>query len=192
VSSKLIMSADVLVTYASRAGSTAEIADAIHQVLVDNGLTVHLRPMHAVDDITPYQAVVAGSAIRMDKWLPEAMQFVERHQSELQQKPFAAFVVCLALATRDERRRERRERALATASGYLKPVRALVSPVSEGLFAGVLDLSRLPLVYRVPFSMLTLTGIFKEGDYRDWEAIRHWADGLPVQLVKPSLDRQHV
>lgn len=189
MSGKPMASADVLVTYASRAGSTAEIADVIHQVLADNGLTVHLSPMRAVDDITPYQAVVAGSAIRMDKWLPEAMQFVERHQAELRQKPFAAFVVCLALATQNERRREQ---AQATASGYLNPVGALVPTVSEGLFAGVLNLSRLPLAYRLPFNMLTLMGIFKEGDYRDWKAIRHWADGLPVKLHHPVIDRQPV
>lgn len=187
--SKPTVSADVLVTYASRAGSTAEIADMIHQVLAESGLTVHLRPMRAVDDITPYQAVVAGSAIRMDKWLPEAMNFMQRHQAELRQKPFAAFVVCLAMATRNERRRKQ---AQVTASGYLKPMRALVSPVSEGLFAGVLDLSRLPLVYRVPFNILTLTGVFKEGDYRDWNAIRHWAAGLPLKLEQRSTDRQAV
>jgi menaquinone-dependent protoporphyrinogen oxidase len=184
MSSKPITSADVLVTYASRAGSTAEIADAIHQTLADNGLTVHLRPMQAVDDIRPYQAVVAGSAIRMDKWLPEALDFVQRHQAELRQKPFAAFVVCLAMAGRNQRR------ARATASGYLTPVRALISPVSEGLFAGVLDLSRLPLVYRVPFSLLTRAGVFKAGDHRDWDAIRGWAAGLPAQLRQPAADRQ--
>lgn len=181
MSHKPTASADVLVTYASRAGSTVEIAAAIHQTLADSGLTVDLRPMQAVDDLTPYRAVVAGSAVRMDKWLPEAMQFVERHQRALSQKPFAAFVVCLALAARNERRREQ---ALATASGYLHPVRARVPTVSEGLFAGVLDLRKLPLVYRVPFSVLTLAGIFKEGDYRDWDAIRHWADRLPVKLLQ--------
>ncbi len=177
----------VLVTYASRAGSTADIAAVIHQTLAASGLTVDLRPMQAVDDLSAYQAVVAGSAIRMDKWLPEAMQFVERHQRQLSQKPFAAFVVCLALAIQNKRGNER---ALTTASGYLKPVRALVPTVSEGLFAGVLDLSKLSPVYRVPFSMLTLTGIFKEGDYRDWDAIRGWAGEFTTQLLQPSMDGQ--
>lgn len=180
------MPADVLVTYASRAGSTAEIASAIHDVLAESGLTVHLRPMELVDNLTPYQAVVAGSAIRMDKWLPEAMQFVQQHQAALRQKLFAAFVVCLAMAGRNQ------QRARATVSGYLNPVRALVPTVSEGLFAGVLDLSRLPLVYRVPFGLLTLAGVFKAGDYRDWDAIRGWAESLPAQLRQPSTAGQVV
>jgi menaquinone-dependent protoporphyrinogen oxidase len=58
----------------------------------------------------------------------------------------------------------------------------LVPTVSEGLFAGVLDLSKLPLRYRLPFSLLTLTGVFREGDYRDWDAIERWAKEL-VPLV---------
>lgn len=169
----------VLVTYASRSGSTVEIAGAIARILRDKRIDVDLRSMQTVDNITDYRAVIAGSAIRMDKWLPEAMRFIERHQQDLSQKPFAAFVVCLTLATRNERSRER---ALKTASGYLTPIRTMVPTVSEGLFAGVLDLSKLSIVYRVPFSILTLASVFREGDYRDWQAIRNWAEDLPEKL----------
>jgi menaquinone-dependent protoporphyrinogen oxidase len=184
MSRKPTSSADVLVTYASRGGSTAEIADVIHQVLVANGLTVDLRPMQTVDDITPYQAVVAGSAIHRQKWLPEAMNFMRRHQAELRQKPFAAFLVCMVLSMPTAR-------AQQSAEAWLQPVRALLNPVSEGYFAGALDLRKVPFGYRLLFRVAITLGVWSEGDYRDWEAIRHWADGLPAKLLQPSVDRQH-
>ena len=174
------MNNKVLVTYASRAGSTVGIAQAIGKTLADGGLSVDGRPMQDVQDISMYSAVIAGSAIRMDQWLPEAKEFVRRFQAELMQKQFAAFVVCLAMATQHEKRREK---AKVTAAGYLNPIRELAPTVSEGLFAGVLDLSKLPLRYRIPFGLLTLVGLFKEGDYRDWNAIEAWSQSLIPQLV---------
>lgn len=167
----------VLVTYASRAGSTAGIAEAIGAALAEQGLVVDIRPMGEVSDLSPYRAIVAGSAIRRDKWLTEAMQFMGQHQAELKQKPFAAFLVCLALAKPNERSRK-------SASVWLQPVREIVHPMSEGLFAGVLDLGKLPLLYRILFRpFMLLTGI-SEGDYRDWEAIRNWAEQLPPKLLE--------
>ncbi len=173
------MSNKILVTYASRAGSTIGVAQAIGETLVNSGAEVDILPMQDVHNLSSYRAVIAGSAIRMDNWLPEALQFVKLHQQELLQKPFAAFLVCLAISVQDEKRLAR---AKVTASSYLKPVRKLVPTVSEGLFAGVLDLSKLPLRYRLPFFVAILSGLFKEGDYRDWNAIRQWADELAVKI----------
>ncbi|MBC8171673.1 MAG: flavodoxin domain-containing protein [Anaerolineae bacterium] len=171
----------ILVAYASRGGSTSGVAEAIGSTLAEHGLEVEVRPMQAVHDLTPYRAVVAGSAIRIDQWLPEARQFMQRHQQELTQKPFAAFLVCLALATKNARQRERAEQTAAT---WLQPVRNLVHPVSEGLFAGVLDISKLPEVrYRLAFRLVLATGLWSEGDYRDWDAIRRWANTLPAKLL---------
>lgn len=173
------MSNKILVTYVSRAGSTIGVAQAIGETLVNSGAVVDVLPMQNVHNLSAYRAVIAGSAIRIDNWLPEALQFVKRHQEELSQKPFAAFLVCLALAVQDEKRLAS---AKVTASGYLKPVRKLVPTVSEGLFAGALDLSKLPLRYRLPFIVAIRMGLFKEGDYRDWSAIRQWTDELAVKI----------
>ena len=48
--------------------------------------------------MSPYSAVVAGSAIRGGKWLPEAMQFVQAQRAALAQKRLAVFLVCMTLA----------------------------------------------------------------------------------------------
>ena len=93
-----IVSNKILITYASRTGTTAGVAEAIGKTLGESGGVVDVRPMTEVKDLTPYQAVVAGSAIQGKQWLPEAMQFMQTNQAALRQKPFAAFLVCMTLA----------------------------------------------------------------------------------------------
>jgi len=92
------MSLKILVAYASRTGSTAGVAEAIGKTLMEKGAQVDVQPMQDVKALTPYRAVVAGSAIQNRQWLPEAMQFVQTHRAALNQKPFAMFSVCMTLA----------------------------------------------------------------------------------------------
>jgi len=169
----------ILVAYASRAGSTAEVAEAIGKTLAEGGALVEVRPMEEVEDLTPYRAVVAGSAIQNKQWLPEAMQFMETHQTALAQKPFAAFLVCMTLAMKNADKYRR------FVKDFLKPVSALVKPVSEGLFAGVLDISKVPSASdRFKFRLSVLFGVWTEGDHRDWEAIRSWTESIRPHLRK--------
>src|SRR5512142_2665544 len=91
----------ILVTYASRFGSTQGIAEAIGAALADGGMSVDVLPMRSVRDLSGYGAVVAGSAINGGEWLPEAMDFVRQHRDELNRKPFAAFLVCMTLTMRN-------------------------------------------------------------------------------------------
>lgn len=183
------MSDKVLVTYASRSGSTAGVAQAIADTLTEQGIAVDVYPMQAVQEISSYSAVIAGSPVQREKWLPEAMQFIEEHQDELSQKPFAVFQVCMALAVNNE---QRREEAKDTASTWLEPVRQLVHPASEGIFAGVLDLSKIK---SLPFQLLAqfgiLIGFWSEGDYRDWDAIRQWTNSLVENLLPESEIREY-
>src|SRR5512137_1649732 len=119
----------ILVTYASRAGSTAGVAEAIGKTLAEGNAQVDVRCMQDVKDLSPYRAVVAGSAIQGKRWLPEAMQFLRAHQTELSRKPFAAFLVCMTLAMRNG------ENYRPFVAEFLAPVRTLVKTVSEGCFA---------------------------------------------------------
>lgn len=173
-----MMSGKILVAYASRAGSTAGVAEAIGKTLMESGTQVDVIRMQDVKDLTPYRAVVAGSAIRGSKWLPEAMQFVQTHRAALAQKPFAEFTVCITLAMSNS------DHYRAAVAGWVAPVRALVRPVSEGLFAGMLDFSKLPLNWDTLMLRLTVAlGIFPRGDHRDWNAIRAWATDLKPLLM---------
>ena len=169
----------ILVTYASRAGCTAEIAEAIGKTLTQGGAEVDVLPMQDVKDVTPYRAVVAGSAIRKSKWLPEAMQFIQTHRSELAQMPFATFTVCITLAMSNS------DQYRQAVTEWIQPVRRQVSPVSEGLFAGRLDFRKLPLTFEtLLLRAVVAIGIFPKDDRRDWKAISTWANGLHPLLLQ--------
>lgn len=169
----------ILVTYATCTGSTAGVAEAIGRTLMEKGLTVEVLPMQAVGDLSAYAAVVAGSAIQNKQWLPEAMQFVRAHRAELSRKPFAAFLVCMTLAMRNG------ESYRPFVVEFLAPVRTLVRPASEGQFAGALEIGKIPsFADRLKFRLSVAFGVWKEGDHRDWNAIRIWAENLPAQLQK--------
>ncbi len=166
------MTQPILVTYATRAGSTRGVAETIGQVLAEDGTPVEVRPMQEVTDLSPYRAVVAGSAIQGKIWLPEAMDFVKTHRAALAQKPFAAFLVCMTMSMKNEKYH-------AAVADWMQPVRALVRPVKEGYFAGALYLNTVPSwTKRLMFRLTILMGIWSEGDHRDWDAIRAWAADL--------------
>jgi menaquinone-dependent protoporphyrinogen oxidase len=180
------MSNKILVTYASRTGATAGVAKAIGETLAKDGAQVDVRPMIEVTDLAPYQAVVAGSAIQGKQWLPEAMRFVQTHQAALRQKPFAAFLVCMTLAMK-------RGGYRAEVAHWLQPVRALVTTVSEGLFAGALDISKVPSWRdRLGFRLSVLFGVWSEGDHRDWKAIRVWAESIEPLLIPSHASHHHL
>jgi hypothetical protein len=55
---------------------------------------------------------------------------------------------------------------------------------SEGLFAGALDISQVPSFRdRLKFRLSVAFGVWSEGDHRDWDAIRAWAEELAPLLV---------
>jgi menaquinone-dependent protoporphyrinogen oxidase len=170
------MSKKILVAYASRTGSTVGVAEAIGKTLSESGAKVDVRPIQEIQDLEAYQSVVLGSAIQDGKWLPEAMQFLKAHQAELQQKNFAAFLVCMTMAMKNESYRQ-------GVKVWLAPVRALVKPIREGYFAGVLDISTVPsFSQRLMFRLSVMMGVWAEGDHRDWQAIRAWAEDLKSVL----------
>ena len=58
-----------------------------------------------------------------------------------------------------------------------------VQPLDMGLFAGVLDYSKLTWMYRMVMkSKMKKKGV-PEGDFRNWEAIRTWTEGLYLSLL---------
>ena len=126
--------------------------------------------------------MVAGSPIRGSKWLPEAIDFIQTHKQDLKQKPFAAFLVCMTLAmSKGESYRDH-------VSSWLKPVRNLVTPISEGLFTGTLDIKKIPSFSdRLKFRISVLFGVWKEGDHRDWNAIRTWTINLKICTLQKSV-----
>lgn len=157
----------VLVTYASKCGSTREIAQHVGHILETAGFTVEVAWAGQPYDLEKYDAVVLGSAIRIGKLLPEALRFVQQHQQRLNEIPFACFAVCM---TMQEDTLENRQIAV----DYLAPLRELAEPVSIGLFAGVIAPWKMNLIEKLIVKLVRVP----EGDHRDWAAIRAWAEQL--------------
>ncbi|WP_031077895.1 flavodoxin domain-containing protein [Streptomyces sp. NRRL S-118] len=85
------MRTNVLVTYGTKNGSTAEIAGFIASVLRDEGLDAEVRPPSEVTDVAPYGAVVIGGALYMGRWHRDARRFARQHRQTLRERPVWLF-----------------------------------------------------------------------------------------------------
>ncbi|MDD1662710.1 MAG: flavodoxin domain-containing protein [Methanomicrobiales archaeon] len=165
------MAAEVLVAYTSRMGSTAEIAQAIGRELEAVGRSVVVSEMKGIDSLEDYRAVVIGAPVYMAAIEKDVANFVARHMDGLSRIPVAAFAVGIAPV-------DHRVGSVESVLEKLKAALGPVKPVAVTMFAGRLELARMSFVQR------TMTGLMKvlTGDFRDWEAIRAWARGLPALL----------
>jgi menaquinone-dependent protoporphyrinogen oxidase len=175
------MTKRVLIAYASRCGSTGSVAEAIGEVLCGMGASVDACLVKNVKELSPYQAIIVGSAIRRGKWLTEATAFVKSNQDTLSQLPIAYFVVCL---TMKDDTPENRDKVLA----YLDPVRKdtpRITAAAVGLFPGVLDFSKLSFMHQAYFK----AKVISEGDYRNLPAVKGWASDVgPVFVAAQPRD----
>ncbi|HUK92613.1 MAG TPA: flavodoxin domain-containing protein [Methanomicrobiales archaeon] len=163
------MAGKVLIAYATRMGSTAEIAQAVGRELEATGLGVEVARLKDVGSIGGFTAIVIGSPVYMTQIEKDVAVFIARHGAGLSRVPVAAFAV--GLAPVDHR--------VGSVGDVLDKFRAAlgpVKPVAITMFAGRLELARMSFVQR------TVTGLMKvfTGDFRDWEAVRVWARGLPA------------
>ena len=175
------MTDKILVTYSTCTGSTKGVSEEIAKTLSLLGENVEVKPMSEIKALSNYKSVIAGSAIQGGKWLPEAIDFVKTHNEDLNKKPFAAFLVCMTLAmSKGNQYRD-------FVSSWLGPIRNLVTPLSEGLFAGTLDINKIPSFNdRIKFRISVLFGVWKEGDHRDWDSIQTWTKNTKIILDKSS------
>jgi menaquinone-dependent protoporphyrinogen oxidase len=177
---------NVLVTYASRCGSTAGVAERIGQTLYTSGHSSQVLPVGDAKDLDSYDAVILGSAIRTGKWLPEAVDFVGTYRDSLSQKPVAYFNTCITACRPTEEN-------LTKAGSFMDPLMERfpeVQPVSRGVFAGVLDYAKLSGPMRMVMKWKMNGQGIQEGDYRDWNAIETWGNLVSGMLTARLRGRQ--
>jgi len=161
----------VLVAYASRRGSTREIAEGIAARLRNHGLEVHLDPLLGREQVGHFQAVVLGSPIYGSRWEREAVDFCRRNAAALTGHAVWTFSVGWpGIAGDPGQERDAR---------HLDEVHRLVPEREHRYFHGALDGADLPLLQRVAFRLRR----GRTGDLRDWPAIDAWADGIAQQLT---------
>ncbi|HSP73688.1 MAG TPA: flavodoxin domain-containing protein [Gaiellaceae bacterium] len=160
----------ILVVYATKHGSTREVAEAVAETLRDEGLDVEVREAAETRSLDRYDGVVLGGALYMGRWHRDAKRFLSRHRAALATMPVAVFA--MGPRTLEEQdvaeSRTQLDRALAEAPE--------LEPVSVAIFGGVID----PAAQHFPFNRMAAT------DARDWDAIRAWARELARSLAVPA------
>ncbi len=169
------MEKKILVAYASKCGSTAEVAQKVGQVLSQSGAEVEVRSAREVRNMEDYDAVVMGTAIRMGRPVGEITSFAKKFSKELAQLPTAVF--SLGLSMKEDTAENRAE----TAKFIAPLVEQLPSRKSTAMFGGKFDLNTVSPILRFMLSKDT-SGAMAPGDYRDWNAINAWSNSLPAEL----------
>jgi menaquinone-dependent protoporphyrinogen oxidase len=164
----------ILVAYASKHESTAEIAEAIGGVLHESGgLQVDTRSVETVRDLTGYDAVVLGSAVYAGQWQGAAVEFLKRHERELAQRPIWLF--SSGPTGEGDPKTLLKGWKLPEA---IQPIAGRINPRDVAVFHGNLDPARLNLMEKV-----VVKGVkAPTGDFRDWKMIRAWARGVAGAL----------
>jgi menaquinone-dependent protoporphyrinogen oxidase len=167
-----------LVTYASKMGSTQEIAETICRELESLGVQVIVAP--CADNISPegYDGVIIGSAIYTRRWLKAATKYLKRHADQLDCERTWLFHSgpCGEGAREEQVQAPKAVARVITSSG-------LPSPVT---FGGRLDAEHAT----GPLSKWMSAEGPLSGDFRDWERIRAWASDIGHQLNQAKAERQ--
>lgn len=172
---------NVLVAYASRHGSTREIAGRIADDLRRAGLSVDLVTVTEVKDLEGYDAFVVGSAAYMFHWMKEATAFVKRHRKVLADKPLWLFSsgplgTDLVDAEGNEVLEVSRPREFDEFGA--------IHPRGEKVFFGAWDPQAPPIgmAEKVLRRMAGSNETLPAGDFRDWPAIDDWAAEIALEL----------
>ena len=166
------MATSIMVAYATRHGSTQEVAETIAATLREGGLALVCQPLKQVRTLEGYAAVVIGAPLYMFRWHGDAKRFLSRHRQDLLTRPVAVF----ALGPFHEDAKEFQD-----ARGQLDKELAnfpWFKPVAIEIFGGKFD----PMALRFPYNLIPALKQMPASDIRDWAAIRAWASGLAVKL----------
>ena len=154
-----------LVLYASKDGSTREIAEAIADELRTAGVDVDLADAAAAPGLDPYRKVILGSAVYMGRWRPEARHFVKRQLKELAQRDvwlFSSGPVGDAKVDDD---------GFCAIPPFAKKYTAKIGAREHVLFGGRVRTDSKSVMARGMAQKMSE----EQRDRRDWDEIRAWA-----------------
>ena len=164
----------VLIAYASKHDATAEIAMAVASILRKRGLDVDVRDVSHIEAVSPYDAVIVGSAVYMGNWMKSAVQFIETFADDLSQN----LVWLFSSGPTGEGDPVELLKGVRYPDA-LKPIIERIQPVDIALFHGRLDQESLSFGEKLITKMVKAP----EGDFRNWEMINQWADKIAEALT---------
>ena len=158
----------ILISVASKHGATAEIGQALAEVLIGHGIEVRVEAPEAVYSMEGYDGAILGSAVYAGHWMAEAKDLVKRCESQLPDLPVWLF----SSGPIGEPPKPEEDPV------DVAPIAEATNAMSHVVFAGKLDRKVLG------FGERAIVTAFKapDGDFRDWEEIRDWASSIAEQL----------
>ena len=191
----------VLVAYATKYGSSAQVAETVAEELRAAGCAAEARAVGDAASTVGFDAVVVGGPMILG-WHKDALRYVKARRDALAAVPVAYFITAasltedgadtvdgvrvykdswLAKKPNDPVKLSYRQR-YALPSHYLGDILKKTSPVrprQAAFFAGALDLTKMSIFAKL-FVMLVI--VASPGDGRHWDAVREWARALPGVL----------
>jgi menaquinone-dependent protoporphyrinogen IX oxidase len=188
----------ILVAYATNAGTTAEVAQAVGEELSKTTQRqVDVKSIDEVESFEPYSAAVIGAPMIFG-WHRGARKFLKKHQDSLSRLPVAYFVTAMNLTKTDETSLEgiplsvdpvvakkvKRESRLtlkerySLPSNYLRPIlrsAPKVKPIAVAFFGGKLAMYGMKW-WQVLFVLLFIQT--QQGGSHNMPFIREWAAKL--------------
>jgi len=172
------MNTQVLVTYATKYGATAEIAEKIGQVLGQAGLRTDVLPTDQVSNLSPYKAVILGSAVYIGRWCKEAATFLKANEKVLAEQ----LVWLFSSGPTGE------GNPVELTKGWhfpkaLQPIADCIQPRDITVFHGAINIKKLNLIEKWMINKVKAP----LGDFRDWDAITFWATAIADVLKEAGL-----
>jgi menaquinone-dependent protoporphyrinogen IX oxidase len=160
----------VLVTAASKHGSTAEMAAHLADCLQESaagrrcGLSAVAVPVEQAPDPSRYDAVVLASGVYAGRWLEPARHYAAQHAAALRRRPvwlLSSGPIGAPPLPPDE-------------PHDAEPLAVLVGARGHRVLPGRLDRGLLGIGERALVTAMRAP----VGDFRDWDALRAWAEEI--------------
>lgn len=166
------METQVLVTYATRMGSSEEVALAVAETLRESGLAVEVQPVRVVSSLEHYGAVILAAALYMGRLHKDARHFLVAHRGGLMELPVALFVLGpVSSAEKDwSGAQQQLDKELAKFPWF--------SPIAKQIVGGKFDAARLGF----PFNLIPALKKLPSSDIRDWTVIRNYANDVAARF----------
>lgn len=168
----------ILVAVASRHGSTTDIARRLAARLDDLGhvtTVLELAREHgreAEAQLERHDAVVVGSAIYESHWLRAARTFVLRNANRLQRMP--VFLFSSGPIGESEH--------VSIDTVKIDEMVHAVDAIEHRVFSGRLERAELGRLERWIVDVVRA----RDGDFREWDGIDHWATAIDAALRTAS------
>ncbi len=156
------MEPNILIAYATRTGSTEEVARMLAAILRNHGLPTDLRPAAEIHSLDSYSAAVLCAPLYMGRLLKPMRRFLSEHRTGLTKVPVTLFI--LGPVQNEEKdwtgARNQLEKELKKYPW--------LSPVAQHIVGGRFDFSKLGF----PYSLIPALKKIPPTDVRNWNVIR--------------------